>query len=405
MGTRVPISISTIASRYLVLIATTLGVFLIGVSRPLHGWDMIGYVASAYQLDGYSDRELLNKTFGDVRASVDDDTFKILTEGEGKIERTYREAIYSDPKALSQQIPFYSIKIAFVEITRLSGHLWPHYSKLSYMISATFAALAVVVLAGIVTTARIPFIMLPLVVFASGLPELARASSPDSMAVFFSLLCILSFMWRGVLVFAVAAILPLIRTDLLILSVLMMLIEFGSGRRVAAAAAVLLSVAAYVWVNWWAGNYGWATLVHVSTDGPSPYPAEMKDVIVWKDLIRAYIFVIYDFAVSGYFAIYIVATYLGWKRVDWASEFRPEKAVSWLDKRAPLALYIVPTLYLVLHLMLFPHFEYRYFVFSAALVFVSVLTLGVAGVSEGKTTRLARIWQHPSSTEKSRTYS
>ena len=136
-------SMFPVASRYIVLVATAVGVFLIGVSRPLHGWDMIGYVASAYQLDGYRGHDLLSRTFSDVRADVDDDTFTILTQGEGRIERNYRETVHVDPIALTQQIPFYSIRIAYVELMRAVSLLGPNYSRSSYIISATFASLAV----------------------------------------------------------------------------------------------------------------------------------------------------------------------------------------------------------------------------------------------------------------------
>jgi hypothetical protein len=372
------------AARWVVLGITVACVLMIGLKQPHQDWDMIAYVASAYQLDGYRGRDLLERTYRDVRSDVSDEQFETLIEGHRPAplyERAYRKTVSSDPKSLSEQIPFYSIRIVYVELLRRVGRLVESYSKSSYILSATFSALSVVVLSRILSFANVHFVALPFVVMAGGIAELARISSADSLAFFISILCVLAFLNRSAMSFVLAVILPAMRTDYILVSLLILLVEFIRGRRIAAIVSAALAMVLYIAINKHSGNYGWVTLIKQSL-APMPYPADPSAPLHWKDYLRPYITATYNLLTSGQFIIYFVALYFGYslfragRRLPQASAVT--RYVLVLCKRDPktAALLIVPLLFLAGHLLLFPFYDPRFFVFSAVLVLVWILSNG-----------------------------
>lgn len=370
------------AARYLVLLATMAGVLLLGIGKPLHNWDMIGYAGSAYQLDGYRGQALLDRTYRDVRSEVDADTFQTLTRGEHESDRHYRETVASDPKALSEQLPFYSIRVVFVEAIRFVGRLGTTYSKATYVVSAIASALAVFALSRILLASGVHFAVLPVLTLVSGLPEVARESVADAPAILVALLCVWALLRGSAMSFVCAAILPLMRTDYIIISCLILAVEFVSGKRVAATIAMALSIVAYLAVNRASGNYGWLTLVNFSALSHTPYPAALTPSLNWKDYAKAYLFAIYDVTMGPEFGLLFIATYLlysGLRRLGVSPAVMPRFIFDECRRNRPLAgLYVVPVLYALSHVALFPHYEghgydERYFVFCVALVFVWIL--------------------------------
>ncbi len=146
-------------------------------------------------------------------------------------------------------------------------------------------------------------------------------------------------------------------------------------------------------MNKWAGNYGWLNLVSFTVNGPSPYPAEVK-ALNWKDDIKAYINVAYDFMVGGYVVVYLIATYFivrRWVEFKGVRGLQLDGLAPWIRSRAGLTLYVLPVAYVLVHVLLFPHVEARYFVFSYALVLVCILSLGVVGASGRNVSKLEMI--------------
>lgn len=109
----------------------------IGLVRPKYSWDTIGYVASAYQADGYSGKELSAKTFADVRAAFGEADFRRYTEGH------YRSTVYHDPVSLGQQIPFYSIRMVLIYLMRVLHPLVGNYARSANIIDTAFTYLLI----------------------------------------------------------------------------------------------------------------------------------------------------------------------------------------------------------------------------------------------------------------------
>src|SRR4030095_15236385 len=106
-----------------VIFLTAAAVFLIGVMHPYYNWDIVGYVAAAHYEDGLRGEMLRDRTYDDIRDEVGKYMFAHLTDG------PYRHTVYEYPQSLQQQVPFYSIKIMYVELVRVAGRFGLSYAQ------------------------------------------------------------------------------------------------------------------------------------------------------------------------------------------------------------------------------------------------------------------------------------
>src|SRR5438067_12264910 len=117
----------------LVIVLIAVLVFLIGVKHPYYNWDVVGYVAAAYYEDGLRGEVLRDRTYDTLRNEVDKTKFEHLIEG------PYRQTVFEDTRALEQQVPFYSVKIIYVELVRAAGRTGLSYAQGTFWISALFS--------------------------------------------------------------------------------------------------------------------------------------------------------------------------------------------------------------------------------------------------------------------------
>lgn len=379
------------ATRRIVAILTAACVLLVGISKPFTDWDVIGYVAAAYQQDGYAGPELLTRTFDDLRSTVDDATFQLLARGgDTPAGQVYRQTVSSDPKALAQQIPLYSIRVAYVGLIRAVGRLGVSYSKASLLIAAVSAALSVLVLSGVLTEARAPIAALPLIAITSGVMEIGRYSSPDSLALLAALAAVLALLRGSASATLFAAILPVTRTDCIGLSLLVLAFQFAQGRRIQSVVGAIVAAASVLLINRLTGNYGWLTLINLADIAITPYPASLHPSMHIADYLRAYAFGLYGFASNYQFLVYALGvSILYWRMRRNYPLLMGQSAASALqllikDRRAA-CLYFIPIGYAAFHIMLFPHYEARYFTFSAALAAIWIFSRepgGAAGAQQ-----------------------
>ena len=367
------------AFRYGIIIATATVILVYGLLKPEHNWDMIAYVAAAYHKDGYRGSDLTRETYGEIKKEVSNKTFSKLVTGE------YRETVFRDPSSLEQQIPFYSIRVAYIELIRLFRHLSLSYTKSTYVISAIFASLSVLVLGLIILEAPVSIAILPIVVALTGYGEIARLSTPDAMACFFSLSGIYTLIRKGKLVFFVAAILPLIRTDFILLSGLLMTFTYSQRNRFISLFSLASAAAIYILVTKLNGNYGYLALFNFTFIGSfNPYPANIvisRDVgaylIPYAQLLRSLIS-------HPHTVVYALALYLFWLKRDQLRGDKPDF----------YCLFSLPFVFSGVHMLLFPSDHFRFFVFSASLIFVWSLSV----VAQLKTPDRAAKIGHPAAT-------
>ncbi len=90
---------------------------------------------------GLSGSELSSATYNEIEREVDAETFKELTVGE------YVDVVFKDPKSLEQQMPFYSIKVVYIQLMRVLKTLGLSYTSSTYIISAIFTSASVLMIA------------------------------------------------------------------------------------------------------------------------------------------------------------------------------------------------------------------------------------------------------------------
>ncbi len=341
-----------------VVTAVAAAVLLFGVSHPQHNWDMIGYVASAHYKDGLRGEPLLAKTYAEVKDEVDPERFAALSTGDD-----YRRGVYQSAAALEEQIPFYSVRVVYVELIRRLGAFGIPYPKATYFVGALFSALSVVVLGIICLRARVSACFLPLVVLAAGYLQLAQLSTPDSLAAFGSLLAILAVMSGSAWVYVLAAVLPALRTDFVIFSAILMLATFHRGQRVGSSVALAASLMVYFAVTRWQHAYGWLTLVNFSLLQRMPFPSRIVPSHDLRVYLAMYARAAWLLIGSAQFFIYLVCGYLlvVFRRNVWRRELYA------------LELLAVPAAFAVLHFVLYPTYEDRHFVAPASLIVVWIL--------------------------------
>ncbi|MFO0700122.1 MAG: hypothetical protein U0236_12930 [Nitrospira sp.] len=340
-----------------VALITATFVFIGGITRPYHNWDMIGYVASAYQKDGYRGNDLLERTYRDVRADVSDEMFKEL------VSAGYRETVYTDPNALEQQIPFYSIRVAYLEMIRQLSHLGLTYSKSTYMISSLFSALSVCMLAMLIVNANVSILTLPIIALSTGIHDLARLSTPDAIACFLGLLCMVTLLANSRWSLLLVAIMPMARTDFILLSFLVGTYEFSRGRKLHSVIALITSLFIYVAINKANANYGWLTLFNFTFIGLTPYPADLVASANIQEYLRPYYTLATHIIFHSHFPIYLLAAYA------LAINVR-----QFINLHETIVLVILPMMFVLFHIALYPAYYPRFFVFSASVVFVWLLS-------------------------------
>lgn len=323
---------------------------------------MLGYVASAYVEDGLSGPKLLDATVSDVRNTVSKAKFDALRDGS-----VFWKEVMGDEKSMGQMVPLYSMRVFYVESMRLLHSFGQSYTSASIQIAAFFGALTVLILAAIVIELNLPALLLPVVIGASGFLETAMMPSPDTMACFLALaVTYLLMVGRLRAILPLMVVMPLARTDLVILSGLLSIYIFFNGRgRVGKAAvivAALLSVVAYVAVNKLHGNYGLLNLFNNHHIRHSIYPADVEISTNPRDYLMPYLWVVRDAINSTHAAVFLFAA---------AILIYSRRAGAFVEREYPL--FIMPMAFTLLHVLAFPAYFERYFEFSVILTLVGSL--------------------------------
>lgn len=352
------------AAGWFVALATTVLVGAVGAMKPLHNWDMISYVAAAYASEGLAGRELSDRVYADVAAEVGPDAFSTLVEGE------YRATVHRDPESLRQQLPITRIRVVYVALVRLAHAAGATYPQATYLVSAVAAAVSVILLSLICRSLGLSLLLVPLVVLWGGYIRLARLSTPDAITCLVALLVVWLLLTKRPLAYAVAALLPLFRSDFVLLSVLLAAFGWLDGRRVVALVSALTGVALYLGLNAAFGGYGWRTLVNVTfIVGAHPYPETMAVVPGIEPYLRAYWRGVGTILRHHHILVYAGVFLLFWSRAG-------RQAMP----REQLAALGVMAAFMAGHWLLFPVYGERFFSSAASTVLLVALA------------HLSRVW-------------
>lgn len=351
----------SIFNRVLIIGLSALAIYFSSISKQGISYDMIGYVASAYTEDGFSGAELNYRTVQDIKSSVSETKFKAFHDGS-----EFWSTVLSEPKSLQQIVPLYAMRIVYIELIRFVHLFDISYTTASIQISAFFGGLSVLVFALIIIKVNLSIALLPLVILATNLLGVAELPSPDTLACFFALLSIYLLMIDSRIIYLVSAFMPLARTDMILLSGILMFylffIDHKTRNKLTVIVSLALSIVAFVFANKLHGNYGWLNLFNNHHIHPTLYPADIVVSGRPRDYILPYIWVIRDTLRSSHTAIYLIAITI----------FMYSKQIGY-DIKYKYPLFVIPFSYVLLHIMVFPAYYERFFIFSIMLILLGVM--------------------------------
>jgi hypothetical protein len=340
----------------LVILLTSAFFLISGVTSPSYNWDIVAYVAAAYHRDGLSGKQLSSATYNELEREADANTFNELTVGD------YVDVVFQDPDSLEQQLPFYTIKVAYIRLMRVLKTFGVSYTSSTYIISAMFSSASVLMIALFLFHFGVPILWLPVVATVAGYGTIASYSTPDAIACFFALLLIYLLIKGSKALYLVSALLPLVRTDLVILSLLTMGFDFYRKRNIYPILSAAAALAVYVVINRTAGNYGWLALFNFTFIKITPYPREMQISDDIGAYLQAYAAGVQNFISSRHIMIYMLALFIFVFR---QGHKKPNPEIN--------AIIMICLLYASAHFALFPVYEDRFFAFPASLLFLSLI--------------------------------
>jgi hypothetical protein len=344
-------------------LATAIAVFVMGYSKPAHNWDMIGYVAAAHQYDGVQGEDLRQATFNEIKAEVTPNEYLELTGADPRTadDQTYPKTVAENPVALEQSIRFYSVRPFYIWLTRTFAHnLGTSYARATYTISAIFAASSVLVLYLIFFPLTwLEIILFPAIIFSSGFGFLAKFSTPDALAGAVSLAALLALSRQSYWTCLSAVVLPLVRPDYVLLSLLLgIYVTLFLSKKLGVATLVtsgLTCLAAYHFGQ----GYGWLTQFNVHFFKYSPFPADMIISHQIGQYLSAYYACIRDFIQSALFIPIVATGALIW-------EIYPKH-------KNIFHAFLISLGFFALFLLVFPDFNRRYFTWFIALTFMTLI--------------------------------
>ena len=342
----------------LVILLTSVFFLILGITSPSYNWDIVAYVAAAYHQDGLSGRKLSSATYGELKREAGGSRFKELTDGD------YEDVVFKDPRSLEQQLPFYTIKVAYIQLMRFLKALGMSYTHSTYVISAIFTSASVLMIALFLLHFGVPILWLPVAATVAGYGTIAGYSTPDAIACFFALLLIYFFIKGSKASYVLAALLPLVRTDLAILSLLTMGFDFYRRRSIYPILSAAAALAMYVVINKLAGNYGWLALFNFTFIKITPYPKQMQISGNVGAYLQAYVTGVRNFISSRHIIIYVLVLFIFVFRKGYK---KPTLEIN--------AILMICLLYASAHFALFPVYEDRFFAFPASLLFLGLIVL------------------------------
>lgn len=344
---------------WLIAFVFSISISVMAAMKPALNWDLIGYIAAAKYSEGLKGEDLLLSTYSEVKENTSGAVFKELTEN-----TPYRAIVYHNANSLQQQMPFYTIRIAYIETMK-----WMHklfnipLIMTTYFISSFFAALFTLLLFYMFRlNSKWAIMFFPLVLLLSGVREIAGLSTPDAMASFFVILSLLALSSNSLLIVPLLTIIPFIRTDFIIFVTLVSACLLIKKQNYKAITSLFLSCSAYFYINNVSGNYGYLKTLYFTLVHNDPFPMSLITPTSISPFLDAYLDGFASFFGHKHFLIYL-AYFIFWFKV-----IRPKK-IQKLNEQVFIVLGFV-----TLHMVLFPAYYQRFFAWCAAVAGLQLVT-------------------------------
>lgn len=354
------------------MLVSCLVFFVVSINAPVQNWDMLGYAGSVLSLGDSSSAALHAQVYNEFRAYATLAEFHELTQ-----TTSYRQVMLADADAFVQQIPFYKIRIAFVMLLALLAKVGINLFEAQHLLSAGFASAGLFLLfLGLrehihsIFWLTVPFFFFQ---FTQDL-LIVRFGAVDSFAFFWVVLTILAYLYGSLLLLPLLALSVLVRTDLILYVGLMFALIFASDYSKWKLLALWGAVCAglYLWVNQWAGNYGWQTVFHFVfvTDMEATHPLQYRHIgVSFQQYLEA---LVQPQWITKWLWFSVVAAMASWFIYHVQLRLvQPSAVVARI-----VALGVVAILYVAVHYVLFPAIFMRFF--TAQFLIMSMALMATA---------------------------
>ena len=336
-----------------IITSILIGVF--GYLKPFHNWDMIPYVAAAYQYDGLRNEKLLQATFAEVKAEVTPSEYMELTTG------YYRQTLSENPVALEENINFYSVRPLYILMIRtINYYFGTSYLRATNIISCIFSTLAILTLFLIFNPLNyIEIALFPAVMVAVGFPSLARLSTPDAVASFMALLALWSLLRPSKLGYLIAVVLPYVRPDYIIFSVLLSIHTYIFVSKRWGVSVLIGALISYVAIAEMMNGYGWVKTFNFAFIDMTPFPNDAQVSHRVADYVKPYYVCLHEF-IHGPLFIPLVASCLV------TLSYNPVR----IER---VHIFGISTAFFTLHTMVWPIYETRYFIWCIGITYLVLI--------------------------------
>jgi hypothetical protein len=265
---------------FFTMVVCCVAFFYIAVTYPIQNWDMLGYAGSVASLSETDPHLLHQWVYEEFRAYATPGDFHTLTQS-----TNYRQTMFEDADGFVQQIPFYKIRVAFVLLIALMAKLGVNIYDAQHLLSAGFGSAGLFLLFLGLRQYIHSLLWLAVPYFFYQFTQdlvVVRFAGVDSFAFFWVALTLVAYVHKSPLLLPLLACSVLVRTDLILYVGLMYALVFLGDYSKWWLLGIWGAVCAglYLWVNHWAGNYGWQTVFYFvfMTDMEATHPSEYSQI-------------------------------------------------------------------------------------------------------------------------------
>lgn len=337
----------------------SLTLFFYGIKNPLMNWDIIGYTAAVFYNNNMRGEELRKKTYQEIEALVTPDTYLDLTTS-----TPYRQTVADNADSIEQHMPFYTIRMAYIWATGITSSFFKiSIPESTYWVSSFFASLCALMLGLMFYLPYLIWLILfPVTLYFSGFIEIASLSTPDSMSALLAVLTWLLYKkksnWWALLPLTI---LPLARTDYILIAVILSYFSLSNKKFLQAALFLILPLAVYAFINKFNANYGYLKIFNFTLIRIDPFPATMNIEEGVMPYVSVYATNLKSFLGHKHFILFFLYGFFWFKKIRLLNRTIENQQVA-------LVLGFV-----FLHFALFPAYYPRFFTWCAAFAGLQII--------------------------------
>jgi hypothetical protein len=298
---------------WFLMLAVVLAIVGYALYRPAGNADLVDYIATVHQWQGKSGQALSDATYADLKAFLPQALYDDVTgvAGDPTINRNvYLRQLAADPQALTEQIPFYSVKPLYPGLMFVLAAVGIQVGFASVLISAVAYGLLGLLLFAWFRRHLGPWrslIAATLLLVSPPFWILSRDSTPDALCLLLvaSALFVLIELRRPVPTIAILLVAILARPNAVVITgtllLAMVVARDASGIRIrwwVAGAAGVAAIALVLALQRLSGNYGLGVLFYHAVIAYLPYPTQGAPAVALSEVARIYAFRVVQLATS-----------------------------------------------------------------------------------------------------------